>query len=189
MPKIVDHDAYRQEIIATAIQLFVAQGYAGLGMRELAKALGISKSALYHYYPSKEALFGDVVESVVQSTVDELATPRAEATPFVEQFDGFVDYVLAHENGFAQEFLILTEYARLGKDAESAAQMVSGTDRYVTAIATFLGIAIEEAQAVYFQINGVLLQRLIDGGRTDLGDKLQWLRATLAAKYDQGGLT
>ena len=120
MPKIVDHDAYRRTIIETAVQLFVTQGYSGLGMRELAGALGISKSALYHYYPSKEALFQDVVDAVVEVTVAELdAHPFAESS-FVEKYAFFVDSIQANEERYVQDLLILTEYARLREDNAGA---------------------------------------------------------------------
>jgi predicted transcriptional regulator len=56
MPKNVDHDAYRLELAQKAARLFSKQGFAGLGMRSIAKELGISKSALNHYFPTKKGL-------------------------------------------------------------------------------------------------------------------------------------
>lgn len=184
MPKIVDHDAYRRTIIETAVQLFVTQGYSGLGMRELAGALGISKSALYHYYPSKEALFQDVVDAVVEVTVAELdAHPFAESS-FVEKYAFFVDSIQANEERYVQDLLILTEYARLREDNAGAEQMHSAVDNYVSAIAAFLGVTPAAAQALYFQINGVLFQRLLDNRRTDLAIALAWVGEQMTKEID-----
>lgn len=47
----------RAEIIAKATAAFVAQGYSGTSMSDLARAVGIQKASLYHHFPSKDALF------------------------------------------------------------------------------------------------------------------------------------
>lgn len=47
----------RAEIIAKATAAFVAQGYAGTSMADLARVVGVQKASLYHHFPSKEALF------------------------------------------------------------------------------------------------------------------------------------
>jgi AcrR family transcriptional regulator len=47
----------RSEIVAKATEAFVARGYAGASMGDLARAVGIQKASLYHHFPSKEALF------------------------------------------------------------------------------------------------------------------------------------
>jgi AcrR family transcriptional regulator len=57
MPKIVDHKAYRQDLAQRAIPLFSKYGYHGLSTRKIAEELAISKSGLYHYFPTKADLF------------------------------------------------------------------------------------------------------------------------------------
>jgi len=46
-----------KEILDTARRLFIAQGYRGLSMREIALALDVSKPALYYHFKDKEELF------------------------------------------------------------------------------------------------------------------------------------
>jgi AcrR family transcriptional regulator len=43
-------------VLQRAIELFNTQGYDGTSMGDLATALGVTKSALYHHVPGKEAL-------------------------------------------------------------------------------------------------------------------------------------
>jgi AcrR family transcriptional regulator len=57
MPKIVDHDRYRKELLGKSFHLFAQQGYAAIAMRQLAEGLGVSTGTLYHYFPSKQAIF------------------------------------------------------------------------------------------------------------------------------------
>ena len=54
----------RQAIVAAARQSFLQDGYAATTMSSLSKAIGGSKSTLWVYFPSKEALFAAVVEDL-----------------------------------------------------------------------------------------------------------------------------
>jgi AcrR family transcriptional regulator len=57
MPKVVDHQLYRQELLEKATPLFLQFGFEGLTTRQLARQLGISTGTLYHYFASKDELF------------------------------------------------------------------------------------------------------------------------------------
>ena len=47
----------RERILEAATVLFVAQGYRGISMREIAEAVGVSKAGVYYHFRDKEALF------------------------------------------------------------------------------------------------------------------------------------
>jgi AcrR family transcriptional regulator len=64
MPKIVDADQYRQELLNKCFDLFANQGYANVTTRQIAKELGVSTGTLYHYFPNKQALFEQLVEQI-----------------------------------------------------------------------------------------------------------------------------
>lgn len=46
----------REAILAAAVACFAAQGLAGTGMRDIARAAGLTEGTLYHYFSSKDAL-------------------------------------------------------------------------------------------------------------------------------------
>jgi AcrR family transcriptional regulator len=184
MPKIVDHEAYRRQIIEKAIELFEAQGYEGIGMRELAKQVGISKSALYHYFPSKEALFEGVVAAVVQQDIEGLPVADLEAMTFSEKLTAFIDYILAHEDEYARQYAILMEYVRLRPASDLAQPMAAETEQYAEAMAAFLGITLAEARALYHQLTGVMVQRVFDQRQTDLRTAMQWFLTYLTERYE-----
>ena len=46
-----------ERIAEEATRLFVANGYHGVSMREIAEAVGISKAGLYYHFRDKEDLF------------------------------------------------------------------------------------------------------------------------------------
>ncbi len=49
--------AARERILEEATALFVANGYRGISMREIAAAAGVSKAGVYYYFADKEQLF------------------------------------------------------------------------------------------------------------------------------------
>src|SRR3972149_6258631 len=64
----------RNRILEEAAGLFRYEGFNGASMQDLASVVGITKSTLYHHFPSKQALLAEIVEL----TVDRV-TPALEA--------------------------------------------------------------------------------------------------------------
>lgn len=51
----------RDHIISVACRLFLRKSYKEVTMKELVQSTGLSKGAFYHYFESKEQLFGEVL--------------------------------------------------------------------------------------------------------------------------------
>lgn len=52
----------RDRVRREAAALFRAKGFNGTSMSDLAAEVGITKSSLYHHYPSKQSLLAEIVE-------------------------------------------------------------------------------------------------------------------------------
>jgi AcrR family transcriptional regulator len=63
----------RRRILDAALDLFSEHGYHATSMRDLARAVGVRESALYHYFPSKERLVEAVVQEVNRESREEAA--------------------------------------------------------------------------------------------------------------------
>lgn len=55
----------RERIRREAAALFRRKGFYGTSMAELAGEVGITKSSLYHHFPSKQALLSEIIELTV----------------------------------------------------------------------------------------------------------------------------
>lgn len=55
----------RERILRCAASLFRQRGYNGTSMQDLAEAVGITKSSLYHHFPSKQALLSEILSNTV----------------------------------------------------------------------------------------------------------------------------
>lgn len=98
-PRLRKADRKRQ-ILAQAKQLFVTLGYAQTTTAKIAEASGISEPVLYRHFPSKKALFLEVLEEIRsatlqrwQSAADELADPLARLHAIADQY---LDTARAH---------------------------------------------------------------------------------------------
>ncbi len=56
-------ESTREKILETALKLFSQKGYLGATTKEIAKEAGIAEVTLFRYFPSKEALFGEVINT------------------------------------------------------------------------------------------------------------------------------
>jgi TetR/AcrR family transcriptional regulator, mexJK operon transcriptional repressor len=59
-----------REIIEAATAAFIAKGYDGTSMEEIATKAGASKQTVYKHFTDKETLFGEVVKSTASQTND-----------------------------------------------------------------------------------------------------------------------
>lgn len=57
-------DRTRERVLKAAVETFAKKGLAGTSVRDIARQARIRVSTLYHYYPSKEALYQEVQERV-----------------------------------------------------------------------------------------------------------------------------
>ena len=85
-------DERRRQLLDAGAELFARHSYDELSMAKIARAVGISKALLYHYFPSKQAYF--------QATLEQAAAELAETVqpdpdlPPVEQLAGSLDSYL-----------------------------------------------------------------------------------------------
>ncbi|WP_114423145.1 TetR/AcrR family transcriptional regulator [Nocardioides houyundeii] len=68
MPKIVDHDERRRQVVAAAWRIIAAEGVDAVTMRRLADELGLSNGALARYFPAKADIVGAVFSAATDAT-------------------------------------------------------------------------------------------------------------------------
>ncbi len=82
-------EARPQELVAAALNLFVARGYAATRLEDVASAAGVSKGTVYLYFANKDELFKAVVQ-------ENLLPALAEGEAFIDAFEGTTEALL-HE--------------------------------------------------------------------------------------------
>lgn len=69
-----------EEILEIASEYFLAHGFSGTSISEMARESGISKESIYRYFESKEALFSAVIDQEMTSYQASLETTNPDLT-------------------------------------------------------------------------------------------------------------
>jgi len=86
-------DERRQQLLAVACDLFARSGYHETSMDDIAEAAGVTKPVLYQHFPSKRALYGELLDDTGRRLLDRLAEATARATSGRERVEaGFRAY-------------------------------------------------------------------------------------------------
>jgi AcrR family transcriptional regulator len=67
----------RDQLIGIAAELFESKGFDQTSMNDIAQALGLGRSAVYHYFRNKEEILAGLVESESRTPSHELEAIRA----------------------------------------------------------------------------------------------------------------
>ncbi len=127
MPKIVDHDQYRKELLHKSFNLFAEKGYA-ITMRQIAQGLGVSTGTLYHYFPNKETLFEQLVIEQSERDLSLVAEKLKQAHTLSERLDVAFQFLEAHQDYFFKQMMIWMDFSqhqnREGKACSGTLQQV-----------------------------------------------------------------
>ena len=96
-----------QQIYRCALRILEAEGPQAVSMRRLAKEVGITAMAIYHHFPSHEALLNAVVDSEFEQLVEffgQSNKKRSFEAALIHIMDGYIDYALAHPRIFDYVF-------------------------------------------------------------------------------------
>ncbi len=72
MPKIVNSQAVRQEIIEGAYQVFVDKGFYKTSLADITAACNMKRTTVYHYFKNKEEIFEQTAYYVIELMEEEV---------------------------------------------------------------------------------------------------------------------
>lgn len=75
----------KDEILEEAARLFAERGYEAVSLLEIAQAVGLSKTTLYHYFASKDEILGTLIATTISQLNEFIAAAiPAEGSPAVK---------------------------------------------------------------------------------------------------------
>ena len=82
----------KTDIIEIAIPLFARAGYDGVSMRQIAKAVGIKASSIYHHFPDKQTLYLATIKhafsdkaKILSESLTTSSTPEKKLTDLISR--------------------------------------------------------------------------------------------------------
>ena len=111
-----DYGVRREAIVEKAARLYAERGFLGASISDLAKVCRISKSLIYHYYPSKEDILFDVMHSHVRALLDAAEAIVARDLGPAEALRAITTEFMKHYAGAAaRQKVLLNELNHLPK--------------------------------------------------------------------------
>jgi AcrR family transcriptional regulator len=99
----------RAEILETAKQLFVEEGYVATTIRRIAAKIGISSTALYVYFSDKDAILVEICDKTFAGLIVELDEVRRDAQDpldaLTKSLERYIRFGLDHPNEYELTFL------------------------------------------------------------------------------------
>jgi AcrR family transcriptional regulator len=93
-------DDVRARVLTAAVALIEKVGLAGISMREVARAAGVSHQAPYHYFADREAIFAALAEEGFKILTERLERTVMLPVPAVDRFvqagQTYVEFAFDH---------------------------------------------------------------------------------------------
>lgn len=100
--------ARRQQLLGAALEVFVAQGYHGAAMDDIADRAGVSKPVLYQHFPGKLELYLALLDrscdEIIEATRVALSATDDNKQRVAATIDAFFSYVASEEGAFRLVF-------------------------------------------------------------------------------------
>ena len=112
VPKVVDIPARRRDILAAAATTFARHGYRGTSLDRVAATMGVGKSSLYHYFPTKEALFGALADETLRREAELFDALAAAGLPPAERLRRLLDAIVGMHDEWAAVGPLLVDFLR-----------------------------------------------------------------------------
>jgi AcrR family transcriptional regulator len=167
MPKIVDHALYREEMLEKCFHLFSRKGYSNVTMRELAVEIGVSTGTLYHYFPTKENVLGELIAWAGEKNISDYISRIAASDSVRRRFKLIVEFW--KENcRFYQNIMLLTIDFQRNASVEHYGKIYSFfLDRYSESMSEQLNISHQFAQSIFIHFLGIVFHSLATPGRDE----------------------
>ncbi|GBD26478.1 HTH-type transcriptional repressor NemR [bacterium HR30] len=91
---VVAEISSREKILDAAENLFARRGFAGVGMREVAEAVGLSKSSLFHHFRSKVELYAAVAGRILKAFEERTTEALGSSGDALVRFDRWLDAMI-----------------------------------------------------------------------------------------------
>lgn len=146
MPKIVDHDHRRAELVQAALRIVVRSGLSGATMRDIAKEAGFANGAIKPYFQSKADLLLATYDHIYQATNTRVRA-RTRGQRGLTALAGFAEEVLPVSPALREEAIVFLAF--LGEAAQSPEHLRvsrSSMEEWRTWIRDWLAEAIDDGE-------------------------------------------
>jgi AcrR family transcriptional regulator len=90
-PDKIAGEAGRAGILTSAARLFSRQGFDSTSISDLAREVGLSKATIYHYFPDKNQIYLDLIETTLKDLCQEVEDAVSKQSNAPQKFTAFAE--------------------------------------------------------------------------------------------------
>lgn len=176
----------RERILQAARACFAQYGYEATGTAEICRQAGLSKGAFYHHFPTKQAVFLELLNRWLAELDAQMAAARAGAASVPDGLRAMAAGAapVFRDGGDSQMALFLDFWSQAARDPQVRQAALAPYHRYRDDFAALIragqaegslgaGDAQGAAHIIVSLAVGVLLQSLLDPDGADWGQVAQ----------------
>src|SRR3954470_15881465 len=168
----LEPDARREQILDCAVRLFGERPYATVSTTDIARAAGVARGLLNHYFGTKRDLYLEVVRKLVTITEvpgADVAVRGPLRTRVERSVDWFLDAVSVH----GKTFVAVTGAEGVGSDPEIERIFAEADDGAARRVLELVGLPtdVDEHRAVIRAYGGLVKAAMREWIRDDVLDR------------------
>jgi AcrR family transcriptional regulator len=138
VPKIVDHDERRLELVDATWRIIARNGLEGATMREIAMEAGFANGALKPYFPTKDTLLEFAFSHVFNRTHQRIAEVTAGQTGLAALRAFCLEVLPLDEERINEARIVIPFWQKAVNDPQKAVIHQQSMDEWLTAIRRYL---------------------------------------------------
>ncbi len=185
MPKIIDRQEYRQQLLDRCFDIFAEKGYASVTMQQIATALDVSTGTLYHYFPNKKALFEQLIDDICNRDIFMAASRLGEKRSLTEKLECLGEFMSEREDYFIKQIYLYVDFCQSSDRSEDSISLRGADRKYLAAAMEISEISDPAiARLVMSLLNGLLFDRLC-GNEFSIVEQMRLMGSLLEKALDK----
>ncbi|WP_353146077.1 TetR/AcrR family transcriptional regulator [Pollutimonas bauzanensis] len=140
------HQLKREALLREAIAAFNQKGFHATSLDDIATSLGVTKAALYHYFPNKHSLLFEAFTEALRVGFDAIRKAQDSGGTGLEKLQMAIQEYLQVTLSELSRCVIITEEHALSPD--DRVKIVEQRDRFEAALRGFVRAGIEDGSII-----------------------------------------
>ncbi len=153
-------------------------------MREIAREADVSTGTLYHYFPTKQAIFEQMFQYIAPENVAQTLGQYTQSMKLEEKLNQFTHFWGTYKTYYQNILLLLIDFYR-NSDTGTAQQVIDRIAMfYINEIAKYLELPIEIAELMFTFLTGIVYHIMVRPETVSF-EKLVGLFNAIVLEYQQ----
>jgi AcrR family transcriptional regulator len=179
MPKTVDHDHFREELLERCFSIFSRKGYSKVSIREIAKETGVSTGTLYHYFDNKENILEQMFSYIRRKNFNQYLNMSEGVDHVEDRIKMITGFWKEHMEEYQNLILLAIDYMRAKPSSKTYNVFHDFADFYIHALSDTLEMSIQETTMLYIYLIGLVFNSLLIPGIVKPDEQVTYLYEVL----------